>query len=312
MTGQRVLSLLPSATEIVCALGAGPRLVGRSHECDFPPWVAQLPVLTRARLDGSRPAADIDRAVRDLVRDAVSIYAVEEGRLAELAPDVVVTQTQCEVCAVSEAEVRRALARTAGAGVRLASLSARDLSGVYADIRAVGAALELDAAAAQAVAAMQAALAEVARAVAGRPPVRVVCLEWLDPPMTGGHWLPELVRLAGGHELLATAGGASRYTEWREIARVEPDAVIVLPCGYDLERAAQEARAVFARGPAAALRAARAGRVYVADGNQFFNRPGPRLVESAEILAEMLHPQACDFGHRGRHWRALEAPGVAA
>jgi iron complex transport system substrate-binding protein len=299
-----VLSLLPSATEIVCALGAGPHLVGRSHECDYPPWVARLPAVTRARVDSRAPPAALDRAVRELVRQAASIYTVDDALLAQLAPGVIVTQTQCEVCAVSEGEVRRALSAAAGTPVRLVSLSARDLAGVHEDIAAVGAALDREGAAAQLSAALREGFAMLRLATAGRAPARVVCLEWLDPPMTGGHWLPELVRLAGGTELLAEPGGASRYTDWDEIARADPQAVVVLPCGYDLARALAHARQVFGAGPAARLRAARERRVFVADGNQFFNRPGPRLLESAEILAEMF--AAADFGHRAAgYWCPL-------
>ena len=301
-----IVSLLPAATEMVCALGAGPRLVGRSHECDYPPWVTRLPALTHPRLDPHAPPALLDRTVRELVRQAASLYAVDDGALAAVRPQVIVTQTQCEVCAVSVEEVHRALQATAGTAVRVASLGGRDLAGVYADITAVGAALDADAAAAQLVATMQAGLAAVRQASSGQAPVRTVCLEWLDPPMTGGHWLPELVACAGGRELLVRPGMRSRYTSFDEITAADPDCIVVLPCGYGLATALEQARAVFATPAAAGLRATRIGRVYVADGNQHFNRPGPRLVESAEILAEMFH--RTDDAHRAAGaWTPLTA-----
>ena len=299
----RIVSLLASATEIVCALGFGGHLVGRSHECDYPPEVRALPVVTEPCLDPSRPSAEIDRQVKDRLERALSLYKVDSAALRALAPDLIVTQTQCEVCAVSLADVERALADWAGPRARLVSLHPDALADIWADIQRVAAALDaLDRGAAlvAGLRARMAALAERAHALAKRP--RIACVEWIEPLMAGGNWMPELVALAGGRDCLARAGAHSTQIAFKDLAAAEPEVILVQPCGFDMARTRAEMPALVAQPGWADLGAVKAGRVYLTDGNQYFNRPGPRIVDSLEILAEVLHPGVFDFGHEGRGW----------
>jgi iron complex transport system substrate-binding protein len=302
----RIVSLLPSSTEIVHALGLGARLVGRSHECDFPPEVASLPVCTAPRFDPRGSSAEIDTRVKDLVRDGLSVYRVDAERLRELEPDLVLTQSQCEVCAVSEEDVSAALADWLGARPRVLSLAPRRLADVLGDVVRVAAAAGASAAGRRVSEALEgriAALAERALRLRSRP--RLACLEWTDPPMGSGHWMPELVTLAGGEAVLGGPGEPAAWTRMEELRALDPECILLVPCGFGLERAAAEL-ATLARLPGfGELRAVRTASVYAADGNAFFNRPGPRLVESLEILAEILHPEEFSFGHAGRAWRRL-------
>jgi iron complex transport system substrate-binding protein len=286
----RVISLLPSATEMVCAVGAEDLLVGISHECDFPLTVRDRPVLTRSRLAHGGTSAEIDRAVRALVADALSIYAVDEGRLAELAPDVIITQDLCAVCAVSLDDVRGAVARLARRErVEIVSLSPTRLDDVLGDVERVGAALGRAHAGNETRRALEArlqAIAGQARAAATRP--RVLTIEWLEPLMLGGTWMPELIELAGGVALGVRAGEHAPTVTTDELRALAPDVVLVKPCGFTLERTLAE-RDVLERTIVHALPAST--RVYVADGSAYLNRPGPRLVESLEILAACVHPE---------------------
>jgi iron complex transport system substrate-binding protein len=283
----RIVSLLPSATEIVCALGARDRLVGVSHECDFPADVAGLPVLTRARLDVSGSSADIDRAVRDVIGDALSIYAVDEDHLSTLRPDVIVTQDLCEVCAVSLDDVRRAVARLATHGeVRIVTLTPTRLAHVLDDVERVAVGIERPDIGREVRAALAGRIAQVAaRARRARRRPRVVSLEWIDPIMLGGTWMPELIELAGGVAVGAKAGAPAPTLDLDGLRALSPDVVVIKPCGFSLARALGETEAL-----AAILAAVPGARSYVTDGNAYFNRPGPRLVESLEILAACVHP----------------------
>lgn len=283
------MSLLPSATELVCALGAADELVGISHECDFPEAIRDRPVLTRSRIDPTGSSRAIDAAVRAVIADALSIYTVDDARLAALAPDVIVTQDLCEVCAVSLDDVRAAVARLAHrADVAIVSLRPTRLDDVLGDVERVAAALgraeEGRAVRARLTDRIQAIAARAARAPS-RP--RVVSLEWIDPLMLGGTWMPELIELAGGLAVGATAGGPAPTVSAAALADLRPDVVVVKPCGFALDRALAE-RDVLERTVLAAVPGA---RVHVTDGNAFFNRPGPRLVESLEIMAACVHPE---------------------
>lgn len=285
----RVVSLLPSATELVCALGAGDALVGISHECDFPAEVCGRRVLTRPRIDVCGSSGAIDAAVRAVVQDALSIYEVDAGALAALEPDVILTQDLCEVCAVSLADVRAAVARLAHReGLRIVSLSPTRVADVLADVERVAAALGLEARGAQLRAALSARLTAIgARAAAASAKPRVVSVEWLDPLMLGGTWMPELIALAGGEALGAAAGSPAPTITSERLTELRPDVVVVKPCGFTLARALEE-RELIERAVVAPL--AGRVRVYVTDGSAFFNRPGPRLVESLEILAACIQP----------------------
>lgn len=285
----RIVSLLPSATEIVCALGAGEDLVGISHECDFPESIRGRPVLTRSRIDPRGSSRAIDTAVRAVIHDALSIYAVDGEQLGALAPDVIVTQDLCEVCAVSLEDVQAAVARLAHRSeVRIVSLRPTRLGDVLEDVERVAVGIGRDEEGAFVRAALEARIDAIAGRVAQhavRP--RVVSLEWIDPLMLGGTWMPELITLAGGVAVGATAGAPAPTVEPSTLSTLRPDVVIVKPCGFSLQRTLEE-RDVIQRSVCDVLGSS--ARIYVTDGNAFFNRPGPRLLESLEIMAACVHP----------------------
>jgi iron complex transport system substrate-binding protein len=296
MPAPRIVSLLPSATEIVCALGADNDLVGISHECDFPESIRDRPVLTRARIDARGSSRMIDAAVRAVVPDALSIYVVDEAQLAALEPDVIVTQDLCEVCAVSLDDVRAAVARLAHREqVRIVSLRPTRLAGVLRDIELVAASIERPAqgyALRERLAERIQGIADRAAHASSRP--RVVSLEWIDPLMLGGTWMPELIELAGGIAVGPAAGEPAPTVTPSALRELRPDVVIVKPCGFSLERTLME-REIIERSVVDVLGGS--ALVYVTDGNAFFNRPGPRLVESLEIMAACVHPERFDdFG----------------
>ncbi|HWE24615.1 MAG TPA: ABC transporter substrate-binding protein [Myxococcales bacterium] len=284
----RIASLLPSATEIVCALGARAELVGRSHECDFPAGLEDVPVLTSARICPLPSSRAIDRAVRDVLADALAIYEIDVERLRQARPDVVVTQDLCDVCAVSLDDVRVAVARLARQDVAIVNLHPMRLCDIWDDIARVGNAIGRGDAARQVIAALRARVGQVARraeALAARP--RVVTIEWIAPVMIGGMWMPELVSLAGGTPLVTHPGQQAPTLDLARLAALEPDVVLVKPCGFSLSRTLEELDVLRETLP----RSWRA-RICVADGNAYFNRPGPRIVESLEILAACVHPEA--------------------
>ena len=304
----RVVSLLPSSTEIIHALGCGDRLVGRSHECDYPAGIAALPPCTAPKFDPNGTSREIDERVKAVLQEAVSVYDVDTALLDELAPDLVVTQSQCELCAVSLKDVEAAVRELVRSKPDVLSLEPNALEDVWRDVASVAEALGVR----ERGDALLAELRERLDAVAarsqemGRRP-RVACIEWYDPLMAAGNWVPELVEIAGGEDVLGVAGEHSAWLEWEALEEAGPEAVVLMPCGFDIARSRRELAALTGRPEWARLEAAQRGHVFVTDGNQFFNRPGPRLVESAEILAEILHPGAFAFGHEGAGWERLEA-----
>ena len=298
----RVVSLLSSSTEIVAALGCTDWLVGRSHECDFPAEVSALPVCSRPRLDPSASSREIDAQVKSLLADQLSIYEVDGPRLASLKPDVILTQTLCEVCAVSDKDVLEALGVEALAGTRLVSLKPTCLAETWDDIQTVADALGVTTRGVEVVRGLRHRLDALRQRVACRTQPRVACIEWLSPLMSAGNWVPELVAAAGGLSVVGEAGKHSPWLTWEALAEADPDLLVLMPCGFDLERTCDEAMMLQEESRWRELRAVQAGRVYAVDGNQYFNRPGPRLVDSAEMLAEIFHePELCS----GEGWRKL-------
>lgn len=299
----RIVSLIASATEIVCALGFEQDLVARSHECDWPTTVTGLPVCTGPAFDVHGASRDIDRHVKTLLEQAMSLYHVDANLLRDLRPDVIVTQAQCKVCAVSAEDVDRALTAWLQDSPRVISLSPNNLAEVWESIRNVAEALGVSSRGEELVSRLQARCQAITHAVpAPAEHPTVACLEWLDPLMAAGNWVPELVERAGGRNLFGAAGKHSPWMEWDQLVRADPMILIAMPCGFDLARTRAEMKALRSRPEWPRLRAVRAGRVYATDGNQYFNRPGPRLVESLEILAEILHPEHFSFGHEGTGW----------
>lgn len=307
MTEHRIVSLLASATEIVAALGYRDQLVGRSHECDFPPDVLDLPVCTEAKIDVSGTSREIDEAVKQAVTDAMAVYRVFPDVLDRLEPTLIVTQTQCDVCAVSLKDVERAACEMVRSKPAIVALEPHGIGDIYNDIRSVGAALKDGAAAERLIDSLKTRLADLSQQIRERnlPRRSVGSIEWVEPLMAGGNWVPELVELVGAENCFGEARKHSPWMDWDDLLAKDPDVLVILPCGFDIPRTRAEMPALVEDPRWQQLKAVRDGQVYVTDGNQFFNRPGPRIVESAEILAEILYPDEFDFGHQGTAWQPL-------
>lgn len=306
MPPSRVVSLIASATETVVALGCRELLVGRSHECDYPESIRELPVCTAAKVNTAACGAEIDRQIKQLLQQAVSIYELNTETLERLRPDLVITQSQCEVCAVSLRDVQRALCELVSSRPQILSLQPDGLEQIWQGIQDVAAALGVPARGEALNARLQTRLAELQRRTAHRASrPSVACIEWIEPLMAAGNWVPELVEIAGGVNPFGQAGQHSPWMTWDELARQDPDVIVVLPCGWDIPRTRQEMSPLTRRADWCSLSAVRNARIYLTDGNQYFNRPGPRVVESAEILAEVLHPGEFQFGHEGTGWVPL-------
>jgi iron complex transport system substrate-binding protein len=302
----RIVSLLPSATEIVHALGYGEHLVGRSHECDHPASVSDLPICSRARIPVDVSSSEIDRSVKAIVSQGLSVYEIDEETLRAVAPDFIVTQTQCEVCAVSERDVALAVANWLDGQGEIVSLNPNRLEDVWADIIRVATAFGDRRSGEDVVAMLGERMTEIQQRVAAREhSPRVALIEWIEPLMAGGNWMPELVDMAGGHNLISEAGKHSPWMAIEALSESDPDVIVVAPCGFGLERTRSEMSPLTESAQWQALRAVNAGRVYLTDGHHFFNRPGPRLVESLEILTELLHPDIVEARHRGQAWMPL-------
>jgi iron complex transport system substrate-binding protein len=338
----RIVSLIASATEIVAALGFGRNLVGRSHECDFPAEVLALPACSEPKIDIHGTSREIDERVKSLAGAAVSVYRVFPDVLKRLAPTHIITQTQCEVCAVSLKDVEQAMAELIGneRPPQIVALAPMALADLWADIRAVGRSLDATARAEALVASLQRELDAIrtgatsrrqgatgglsasasqledtggrAASATGASRPSIACLEWIDPLMSCGNWVPELVEIAGGCNLLGAAGKHSPWLDWDELTACDADVIAIMPCGFDIPRTRQELPPLTADPRWPQLRAVREGRVYLTDGNQFFNRPGPRLVESAHILAEILHPDLFGNSLEGTGWIHLDSEPASA
>jgi len=298
----RIASLLASGTELVCALGLGERLVARSHECDFPAWVKRLPAVSHPTFDVAGPSGDIDARVRERLRAGLPLYAIDEALLTSLAPDVIVTQTHCEVCAVSPSDLAHGTSPKLERR-QVVALETGTVEGILDGFEAVAGVLGAADAGRALVAAIRARLAALAERTGALPRPTVACLEWIDPLFAMGNWGPELVALAGGTCALGVAGAHSTTLPWPALRAADPDIIVVAPCGFGVERTLAEMPALVAHPDWSALAAVRAGRVYVADGNLYFNRSGPLLFDTPEILAEILHPSLFPPAHAGTVWR---------
>ena len=299
----KIVSLLPAATEIVYALGLGKSLAGRSHECDYPDEVKQLPVCSTANFPDKLGSAAIDARVKEILADALSVYTVNRDRIKQLAPDLLITQAQCEVCAVSLKEVEDALENYLEKPARIISLMPNSLEDIFKDIAAVAEAIDAGEAASILLEELQVRTDIIRHKLKfndSKP--SVACIEWLEPLMLAGNWTPELVRIAGGEAVLTEAGKHSPYVHWEDIRLKDPEIIIVMPCGFAIERTISEIELLLRRPGFGELKAVKNNRLYIADGNQYFNRPGPRIVDSLEILAEIINPKQFIFGYEGRGW----------
>lgn len=302
----RIVSLIPSATEIVAFLGLTDALVGRSHECDYPPEVQALPVCTAPKFSPEGTSLEIHDRVTNLLQSALSVYQVKTEVLQELRPTHILTQAQCEVCAVSLSDVEQAVAELVESRPQIISLQPNTVADIWADIEQVGEKL--------AVSAVEGIMTLEQRvntcisqtqvlATDDRP--TVACIEWIEPLMAAGNWIPELVQGAGGTNLFGVVGEHSPWLKWEDLIAANPDVIVIMPCGFALDRTRQEALQLTQHLQWQELQAVKTGRVYVTDGNQYFNRPGPRLVDSLEILAEILHPDRIRYGFQGKGWEPL-------
>lgn len=303
----RIISLLSSSTEMVYALGMGDALVGRSHECDYPPEVKQLPQCTETKFNPDGTSYQIDERIKAILQEGLSVYRVLAEQLEALKPDVILTQTQCEVCAVSLKDVEQAVCQLVSSRPEIVALEPHCLEDLWKDIASVARAIGCEERGASLIASLQERVETIRQKAQPLPrKPRVACVEWIEPLMAAGNWMPELIELAGGVSLFGVAGKHSPWMSWESLQASDPDVILVLPCGYDLKKTREEMPALTRQPGYSELRAVREGRVYLADGNQYFNRPGPRLVESLEILAELLHPEDFSFGHRDRAYELFE------
>lgn len=309
----RIISLLPGATEMVAALGLTSSLVGRSHECDYPSEVRDLPVCTQGRLNPNNESAEIDRDVRDLVESALSIYEIKTELIQQLRPTHILTQDQCSVCAVTLAQVEEAMASMLETAPQLVSMQGKMLTGVWADLKAIAQALGVDAEPTlQTLRDRVAACTDKVNSIPLEQQPTVAALEWTNPLMAAGSWIPELIKLAGGRPVVDITGEQAPYLTMEQLLTYNPQYIIVMPCGFDLDRTRQETQILTLHPDWTTLRAVQEGKVYITDGNAYFNRPSPRLIDSLEILAEILHPDLFDYGYRGQAWEPYTASVRAA
>ncbi len=301
----KIVSLLPSATEIVSALGLQAHLAGRSHECDYPPEVESLPCCTAPKFNTEQPSRDIDRSVLRLVQDGLSVYRLDTDLLSDLRPDFVVTQSQCELCAVSFQEVEKAVRELCEHPAAVVNLEPLGYDDIFKDIQRVGQALGVEAEAEALSTDIRTrikAVEERAQSQAKTKKKSVFCVEWLDPPMNAGNWIPTLVEKAGGINLGSVSGEHSHYLSWEEIGTLDPDLLVIMPCGFGIRRSLEEMKALEENPEWQALCPVQEGQVYITDGNQYFNRPGPRIADAVEILAEILYPEQFPPRHHGAGW----------
>ncbi len=297
----RVVSLIPSATEIIAALGLSEQLVGRSHECDYPPTLSDRAVCTAPKFNPEGTSRDIHERVSDLLQQALAVYRIKTEVLKTLQPTHIITQAQCDVCAVNLSDVEQVVADVTGLGTQIISLQPMTIEQVWSDIDRVAAALAVDAAPLLAQIRNRVAACQERVANSDRP--TVACIEWTDPVMVAGHWMPELVSLAGGRSLFGKSGEPSRILEWDDLVAADPNVIVVVPCGYSLDQTRDDMQGTLAKHPQwSQLTAVQSGRVVLADGNYYFNRPGPRIIDSLEIMAEMLHPEVVGTSQRHHGW----------
>lgn len=302
----RIVSLIPGGTEILAVLGLVNAIVGRSHECDYPPEIQNRPVCTQARLNPNASSSEINDEVNNLLQSALSIYEIKIDVLEQLQPTHILTQDQCDVCAVSLHEVEKAVATLINSKPQIISLQPNILQDVWADIERVGNIFGVDSV--KILENLQARVKICQQRNQGlslHELPTVACIEWTDPLMVAANWIPELVNLAGGQSLFCATGQPSPVLPWETLLITNPDVIVFMPCGFDLNRTRQEANLLTQRPEWEKLHATKAGRVYITDGNSYFNRPGPRLVDSLEILAEILHPETFQYGYKGTGWEAL-------
>lgn len=304
MNSKRVVSLIASATEILWALGKGELQVGRSHECDFPEKVRELPQVTWTKFDTDGRSYQIDQRVKSIVAEGLSVYGVDPEMLNELRPDVILTQDHCQVCAVSLGDVENAVCKIVHSNPRVVSLHPDSLDDIFRDIRQVAEAVNDPDAAERLIEGFHSRIEKVEQSLSQavwKP--RVAFVEWIEPLMAGGNWVPQLIEMAGGIDLLGEAEKHSSQLPLNSLREADPDIIIISPCGFGIARTLEEMPRLRELPWWRQLTSVQNDNVFIADGNRFFNRPGPGVIDSMEMLAEMFHPDLFEFGHRGRWWQ---------
>ena len=302
---QRVLSLLSSTTEIIYALGCGDRLVGRSHECDYPAEVSELPICTIPKFNVDGTSREVDDEVKSLVQSALSIYYINEKLLKELKPDIIFTQSQCEVCAVSVSDVENALKNITGLSSRVISVEPNSIEDIFNDILTIAEILNVRKKGKELVELIKAKIDSTEKIVYQKSSPSVAAIEWIDPLMAAGNWVPQLIRVAGGKNLFGEASKHSPWMKYNDLVEQDPEIIIVMPCGYDIKKSLIEIKTLESKKGWGSLKAVRNRNVYITDGNQFFNRPGPRIIESLEILLEIIHSDFSESKHIDSGWIKL-------
>ena len=303
MPNQRIISLLPAATEMICALGLEHQLVGRSHECDYPSSIVNLPVCSSAKFISGSNSAEIDKQVKEILSDSLSIYEVDSALIKQLSPDIIITQAQCEVCAVSLNDVELALKDLLEKECQIISLEPHGLDDIYREIQLLADHLGVPEEGVELLELSEERINIIRhklKFISERP--SVACVEWLSPLMIAGNWTPEIVEIAGGTPVLTLAGKHSSYINFEDIVKANPDILVIMPCGFSIQRTLQEINLLIDLPGWSDLKAVQNQKIFVVDGNQYFNRSGPRITDSIEIMAEIINPKQFVFGYEGNGW----------
>ena len=299
---KRVLSLLSSTTEVVYALGCEDQLVGRSHECDYPPAVMNLPICTKPKFNVDGSSIEVDEQVKSILQNALSVYYINEDLLKELKPDIILTQSQCEVCAVSEKDVKSVVKNITGINPDIISVEPNSIKDIFNDIKIIAEVLNVVDRGADLIDFMKNRVSALKKSYDGQSAPTVAAIEWIDPLMAAGNWVPELIERAGGINLFGEAGKHSPWMKYQDLIEKDPQTIIIMPCGYNIQKSIIEIDSLIKQKSWEEINAVKNDRVYITDGNQFFNRPGPRIIESLEILTEIFHNDKINFKHIDSGW----------
>ena len=299
---KKVLSLLSSTTEVVYALGCEDQLVGRSHECDYPPAVMTLPICTKPKFNVDGSSIEVDVQVKSILQNALSVYYINEDLLKELKPDIILTQSQCEVCAVSEKDVKGVVKNITGINPDIISVEPNSVKDIFKDIKIIAEALNVVDKGADLIEFMKYRIRTLKKSYDDKSELTVAAIEWIDPLMAAGNWVPELIEMAGGINLFGEAGKHSPWMEYKDLIEKDPQTIIIMPCGYNIQKSIFEIDSLIKQKGWQKINAVQNNKVYITDGNQYFNRPGPRIIESLEILIEIFHDDKTNFKHLDSGW----------
>ena len=304
---KRVLSLLSSTTEVVCALGCADQLVGRSHECDYPPEVMNLPICTKPKFNIDGSSIEVDGQVKSILQNALSVYYINEDLLKKLKPDIILTQSQCEVCAVSEKDVQSVVKNITGINPDIISVEPNSIKDIFSDIKIIAEVLNVVDRGADLIDFMKNRIRVLKKSYDIKSGPTVAAIEWINPLMAAGNWVPELIKMAGGVNLFGEAGKHSPWMNYQDLIEKNPQTIIIMPCGYNIQKSIVEIDSLIKQKGWEELSAVKNDKVYITDGNQFFNRPGPRIIESLEILIEIFHNDKTNFKHIYSGWINLDS-----